>query len=688
MNEKFLKYLFFLLISLLLIIMLVKSRDAGVNCDEVLHYNHSVEVLNYFTSGGKDTSVLDTPESHLKYYGQSYDNIATVLIRLFKIDDIYAFRHLMSSLAGWLTILVTAFFAIWLAGYEAGIAVLFLFALSPTFIGHSQNNLKDIPFALGYISGIYFTLRLLSSEKKFPVFESIMLTLSIAFCMSIRAGGIILICYFFLFLLILYSVRYVKEGRFILSDLLLKLLIAAGIIVSAWFLSLILWPYGLQDPLRNPIESYKYMAGFPATFREIFEGKVEWTDFMPWYYLIKYMLITIPLIVLAGLTAFVIFSLKIMRSDNNVKYTLLVITLLFPPLFVIYKDSNLYSGWRQLLFIYPGIVILAAAGLVYIFRLTGKKYLKWILILALVYLSIHPAKFLITNYRYAYIYYNQIVKGLKGAYGNYETDYYFVGQREASEWLINYIEKNGISSSVIVGTNFSAEWFFRNYPNIRNIYFRNEERSMFDWDYAIVTNRYIAPFRLKNKLWPPDDALKVVYADRVPICAVIERKSKVDLHGYKALQENRLTDAIGLYAEAVEKNYNDEMIFFNFAVALNRSGNIEKADSLLRLSLDINPAFEPALMFLGNIAVFRGDSETAEKYYKTLITINRKYFEAYVELAKLMIDKDVQQARELLRSCITINPKYKPAIIALADSYRISDPDVAKKYDELIKTIN
>ncbi len=72
----------------------------------------------------------------------------------------------MSSLAGWLTIFITALFGVWLSGYRTGILILLLFAVSPTFIGHSLNNLKDIPFALSYIAGIFFTLRLLVSEKK------------------------------------------------------------------------------------------------------------------------------------------------------------------------------------------------------------------------------------------------------------------------------------------------------------------------------------------------------------------------------------------------------------------------------------------------------------------------------------------------------------------------------------------
>lgn len=81
MKKKNLKYIFFITSAILLIMMLLTSRDAGITCDEVLHYNHSVNVYNYFASHGEDISSLNTPETNLKYYGQSFDNLATIIIK-------------------------------------------------------------------------------------------------------------------------------------------------------------------------------------------------------------------------------------------------------------------------------------------------------------------------------------------------------------------------------------------------------------------------------------------------------------------------------------------------------------------------------------------------------------------------------------------------------------------------------
>lgn len=687
MKEKWLRYIFYSSSAVLLVVLLAAQKDAGVSCDEVLHYNHSVAVYNYFASHGADQSALNTPVTNLKYYGQSYDNFVTIVTKWFGIDDVYGFRHIMSALAGWLAMLVTAFFAIWLSGYTAGIITLILFALSPTFFGHSLNNLKDIPFALGYISGIFIILKFVLTDKKPSSGLIAMLIFTLAFTISIRSGGLILICYLGMFAFMFWLRKYLTNRILDFKEIRHKLLLFILISGAAWFLSIILWPFALQSPVKNMFESYKVMAHFPDTFRQIFEGKVEWSDFMPWYYLTKSMMITIPLIVLIGLIMFIIFLYKFLREGKGFLLGMLFFTLLFPVLFVIYAKSNLYSSWRQFLFLYPVIVLFSALGFTKYFIDQKRKYFLWFAIIGFVFFSLHPLRFMIKNHPYYYLYYNQFTGGLKGAYSNFELDYYFTSQTEASEWLINYLGQKNIPGKVKVKATYSVQWQFRNHPEIETSYFRWEERSISDWDYAIVVNRYISPYQLNNKIWPPKNAIHIIYADEVPICAVIERKTKDDLSGYKALTEDRFKDAISFYTKVFAVDDGDEMNFYNFAAALYKDGQYLKADSVLKKGLEKNPDFELILMYLGNIARAQGKADVAIGYYEKVIKANRKYFEAYTGLAQLLAVDDVLRARSFLRTCLTISPRYKPAIIALADTYRKSDPAIAAKYDELANSI-
>ncbi len=684
MNNTRLKYLFFTLAALLLLFLLKGGKDAGISGDEYFHYDQSVSVYKYFSTLGKDTSALNTPNTHLKYYGQSFDNLTTILIRWFKVDDIFLFRHLSCSVAGWLTVMVTALLAIWLAGYGAGILVILLFALSPTFLGHAQNNLKDIPFALSYIAAILFTLRFFFTENNNRIYNAIFLTASIAFSISIRSGGLILICYLFLFLILFQLYNYKKDNYFNWRNSGKELLYIILIAVLALILSLALWPYAQQNPLHNILKSYSVMSQFPTTIKQLFEGKMEWSDLMPWYYLPKYMAITIPLIVIAGIAVFAILSKKIFNHNNFLKYGFVIFSILFPIIFVIYVKSNLYGSWRHFLFVYPSVILLAAIGFFHLFNSLKNKFSTGVVLLFAIGVAIHPLKFMILNHPYYYLYYNQLVGGLKGAYGNYETDYYYHTIREGSEWLSKYLKSNKQEEDVRIATNFSANWYFRNQPNIKSFYCQYDDRSQKDWDYMIVANSYIPAPQLQTKTWPPKNAIHVIYADKVPVCAVLRRETKLDLQGYEALISGDSPKASRFFTDALKINAQDELIFYNFATALVREGKPDSAKIVLHSALKINPGYEPVLMYLGNIAVSQNNQTEAVGYYKTLLGFNRKYYEAYVALARLIMEKDFAKARDLLKTCLTLDPGYKPAIIALADSYRKSDPEIAKKYDELV----
>jgi hypothetical protein len=684
MKERTLKYLFYGSAFLLLFVMLYASSDAGISCDEILHYDHSVAVYNYFTSGGTDKAALNTPVTNLKYYGQAYDNIVTIITRLLRIEDVYFFRNLMSSVMGWCTVMITALFAVWLKNYGTGILVFILFAITPAFMGHSYNNLKDIPFAFAYIAGIFFILRFLS-EEKLRVRTLIFLTLSFAFCIGIRAGGLLLICYLFLFLSLDFLVKF-YEGMFNTKDFGRKLYAAIIVSILAYFLSAILWPYALQNPLVNIFKSYRVMAHYPLTFRQLFEGKVEWTDFMPWYFLYKSMLITIPVVVLAGLILFLIFIKKAGRTRYSA-YLMLAFTVVFPLIFAVAGRSNIYSSWRQFLFVFPGIVLISASGFSFMFEKLNKKARMFVIILTAISI-IHPLKFMITNHPYEYIYYNELTGGLNGAYTHYETDYYYTSQKQASEWLIKYLDKSNINQHIEVSATYPVNWNFRKQKNVHTSFIRFEERSMYDWDYAIVGNRYIPPVQLRNRIFPPSNSIYVIYADKVPICAVLKRKTKDDFLGYQALKKGRYSDAIRYLDKALTLNGTDELIYYNLGGALVRNGNEEKADSVLKSGLRINPVSEPILMYLGNLSRNRNDTLNAIRYYQKVLELNRKYFEAYVNLSSMLVRTDLVRARDLLEECLRLNPKFKPALVALGDTYKDTDEEIARKYYERARNVN
>ena len=682
-----LKIVFWIMAVVMLAALLLISRDAGISGDEEVHYLHSEMVYNYFSTMGQDQSSINTPKTHLQYYGQAFDNLATFLIHWFGIEDIYGFRHLMSSLSGWLTIVVTALFAAYISGYGAAIFVLLLFALSPTFLGHAQNNLKDIPFALAYMSSVYYSLKLVYGEEK-PTWQTIvLLILSFAFAIGIRAGGFLVVFYLGLFMFIKTASDWIKHKSLDFTQVKKYMVLFCIISISGYLLGLLTWPYGLQNPLLNPLKSYQVMTSFPTTVRQIFEGRFEWSDFHPWYYLPKYMAITIPLVVFAGVAAFIFNTKKNFSANQQMQLWLVLFTILFPLVFVLLKGSNLYGSWRHFLFVYPAVILLAALGLHAFFTRFKHRLVRMGAIVLLLALSFHPAKFMAANHPYYYLYYNELVGGLKGAYGNYETDYYYHSMREGAQWLHQYLKKESPGSSITVGGNFPVKWYFRNDKALQFVYIPYQNRSDYNWDYAIIANSYIPPSQLKNKTWPPANTIHTITADGVPICAVIKRVTKDDLEGLQALKKGDNIKSALLLQKAVTADPHNEWICYKFAEALASQNRNEQAVQMFEKSLEINPGFEPSLMMLGAQALIEQDKVKAANYFKKAIVANRKYLDAYVQLAALYSETNINLSRKVLKDCLKVNSRYKPALESLAATYRKSAPEVARKYDELINTL-
>jgi len=685
MTDRKLKIVFWALLGMMLVALLFISRDAGISGDEEVHYKHSEMVYNYFKTLGKDQSALNTPKTQLQYYGQSFDNLTTILIHFFKIDDIYGFRHAMNSVAGWLAILITGLFAVWLSGYRAGIFVIILFAVSPGFLGHLQNNLKDIPFALAYIAGVFFSLQTAFSESKPTKRTMALLVLSIAASIGIRAGGILIICYLVLFVMAYFIHQYYLTRKIDVMDIKSRLLQIGIISVSGYFLGLILWPYALNNPIINPWKSYQVMVHFPVTLQQIFDGGYLWSDSLPWYYLPKYMVITIPVIVLSGLVFFLIFSKKIFRNGKTLPFIMLIFTIVFPPVFVIIEKANLYGSWRHFLFIYPGIVLLAAIGFSEVFSGLKKQWARLGFVLVIVILAIHPIRFMVSNHPYYYLYFNQLTGGLKGAYGKYETDYYYHSMREGTEWLIAHLKEEKPQRNIRVGGNFPVQWFFRYYPNIDFSYFQYTNRSNANWDYAIVGNSYIRPEKLKNNIWPPSNAIHTVYADGVPICTVLKRQTYDDYKGITALDKMNNPEAERLLQNAIKIDTENELLYYKLAKSMLAQGKSKEANTVLSECMEFDPNYEPCLLLLANIAEEKGKKEEAVKLYENIIRLNRKYFVAYIKLANLQRVTDIAEARKTLKACLRISPKNIDAIQTLAATYDVSDPLIAKKYRDLAK---
>ncbi|MBW8323770.1 MAG: hypothetical protein K0M50_03300, partial [Prolixibacteraceae bacterium] len=277
--------------------------------------------------------------------------------------------------------------------------------------------------------------------------------------------------------------------------------------------------------------------------------------------------------------------------------------------------------------------------------------------------------------------------GLKGAYGNYETDYYYHTMREGAEWLQHYLKNKPDTSRVIVGGNFPIQWYFRNDKTVQFVYFPYQNRSMYNWDYAIVANSYISSSQLKNKMWPPANTIRTIFADGIPVCAVIERVTKDDFYGIQELKKGDNIKSALLFENSMKIDPQNELICYKFAESLVGAEQTDLAQKALERCLEINPGYEQTLVLSGDLAWKEKDAEKAAAYYEKAIRANRKYFAVYPKLAGIYAETNVEKTRKVLRECLKINPKYKPALQVLAETYRTTDPAIAEKYDKIINRL-
>lgn len=692
------KKIFYSLAGILLILMPLMSLKSGISGDEeTFHYPHGKNVFNYYATLGKDTTCLEYDNSALEMYGPVFDVITVAVIKIFNAEDEYMVRHILNSMAGWAAILFAALIAVMLGGWRAGIITLVFMFLSPRFLGHSFNNPKDIPFAAAYIFTIYGIIRFLKyfPEKKYKYAWPI--ALGIGLTIGVRVGGILLAIYFLFFTGVhyLFTTKYKhwlqKEN---LQKISRTLLFAAGISIVGYIIGIILWPYAHKAPISQTVKAMQYMEQYATSLRQIFEGKIIWSDHVPWYYLPKYIFMTIPEFIILGLICFFILIQKLKKEDSTWYFMLLFVSV-FPVFYIIMKESNVYGGWRHVSFVYPGIAILAAIGANALISLFKNKYIQIGIAAVFGILALLPLRHTIVNHPHEYIYYNSLSGGVKKAYSKYEMDYFYHTLRAGSEWLIkNEIEgmTNPPGKKIIVASNYSTplKYYFRHYEDkVKVVYIRYYERGNSDWDYAVIANSYINPHQLKKRIWPPKNTLHTIDVDKKPVCAILERTNRYDLEGFRLMSSGNSIEAIDYFKRAIDVDPKYEMIYYNLAQTYMNLNNYDEAIRSIRQCLKLYPDYNRGLNLMGMAYLNKNDYEDALQVFRRNMMVNPKYVASYYYAGVIYAqNNDLKTALKYLHEAIEVNGRYKPAYLMAARIYKMQGNDaMAKRYSDYANSL-
>jgi len=365
------------------------------------------------------------------------------------------FLYYMMFLAG----MVSFFFLArrWV-GETAAFGATLLFGTQPLLLGHAFMNPKDVVFMSLCIASITTGLWMMDREegafanpnksltdgtrsfvRQFRHADVWLAGLLLGFSSAVRMAaplvGLVLLIY------ILLTRKWSLLPRWL----------AYGLIA---FCSMILfWPYLWPDPIGRLAASFQNSAQYPDLHETLFRGVLIDSNNTPFLFL--------PLLIVIQLTEtallFIVLGVyPLIKKHPWDLISLVLIWFVLPVLGVIALRVNLYNNFRQMFFLLPPLFILAGLGLDWLFSFLRRPLLRLVLIVVILLPGLYAN---VRLYPYQYVYYNQLVGGLRGAYRSFEMDYWNLAYKDAFSFVN---QTSGTGANVFVGdAKSSAQPFAR-----------------------------------------------------------------------------------------------------------------------------------------------------------------------------------------------------------------------------------
>jgi hypothetical protein len=367
-------------------------------------------------------------------------------------------------------------------GDMAAVGATLLMSTQPLLLGHAFMNPKDIVFMSLFIASTTTGLWMLDRSEGTPPHPNrsfkdgarsffrqflyadvwlagLLLGFSSAVRMAAPLVGLVLLAY------ILLTRRWGLLPRFL----------AYGVIALC---SMVLfWPYLWPDPLGRLVASFENSAQYPDIHETLFRGALIDSRNTPLLYL--------PLLMLIQLTESTLLLIGIgiyplLKKHPWDLISLIVVWFVLPVVAIALMRVNLYNNFRQVFFLLPPLFLLAGLGLDWLFKFIHRSLFR----IVLIGLFLLPGLYAnVRLYPYQYIYYNQLVGGLQGAYRSFEMDYWNLGYKEALSY-VNQTAETG--ANVFVGDAKSSAQAFARADLVLNA-LGGRKANWGNYDYIVVS---------------------------------------------------------------------------------------------------------------------------------------------------------------------------------------------------------
>ena len=368
-----------LALALFLIAGLAVLDDYGIVGDEDTQRRIGETNLRYLANGDLGAFVEGFWVTSDKLYGAAFELPLLLVERAFGIQDdrgIYLSRHLLTHLFFLTGGLFSYLLARRLSGNSlAGLFAMALFLLHPRLYAHSFFNSKDIPFLVAFIIALHLAHR---AFRRDTVAAYVLLGAGVGIAVNLRIMGVVLLAA----IPALHALNFAfasgraERKRVILTTVAFTLTAALSVYA--------LLPYLWADPLGRAVEWWTTLSDHPFTPNELFRGTVYRSDYSPADYVPTWFSITSPPFALAlgliGAGAVLVGAVRAPRvavRSGRLRFGLLLVGCAAAPVAaVIQLDANVYTGWRQLYFLWASFALLAVVGLAALIRALGDRRLR------------------------------------------------------------------------------------------------------------------------------------------------------------------------------------------------------------------------------------------------------------------------------------------------------------------------
>jgi hypothetical protein len=405
--------------------MIVLSRDFGVTWDELSRQRFGELIVEYY----RGTIGIDRFQSDgSRLYGGLFDVTAVGLQHLLPFD-LYAVRHGLNAVFGWLGIVACAALGTSIGGPWVGILSAMLATTAPRYFAHSMNNPKDIPFAAFAAWSLFAISRMRFSYPYLPPRVVAGAGVAIGLSLSVRPGGLLFLAYaggLLLIVLLLNRERNLQRLATTAAAFTLLTLIATTI-------PLPFWPWLQTHPYLGLIDAVRGVSDVGWDGVMLFNGHLVRASAAPWTYVPVWLLYTMPPVVLGG----ALLSLGHLQRAGPVTYALLCLwfAVIFPIAYVIVRQSTIYDGIRQLLFVVPPLFVIASLGWWWCLSTVGGRA-RAVAAVLLALGMVEPVLFQVRNHPNQVVYFNAFLGGPRSAFGRFDLDYwgncYFAAMQRAA----------------------------------------------------------------------------------------------------------------------------------------------------------------------------------------------------------------------------------------------------------------